>query len=449
MTQHYDLIAIGAGSGGLSVAERAAQYGARCAVIEAGKLGGTCVNVGCVPKKVMWNAASLAEAMQDATGYGFDVAVNGFDWEKLVAARERYIAGINTWYRSYLADSSIDHIAGLARFLDPRTLEVDGTRYSADHIVIAPGGRPVVPPIAGAELGITSDGFFQLTAQPRRVAVVGAGYIAVELAGLLNALGSEVSLLLRGEHLLKTFDPMLRETLAEEMLNHGINILPGISIERVDRATNDSLTLFCSNGQQLIGYDTLIWATGREPRTAELHLATAGVLTDSQGFIPTDKYQNTNMPGIYAVGDVTGRAQLTPVAIAAARRLGDRLFGSKPESRLDYDQISTVVFSHPPIGTVGLTEDEARDQHGGAVKCYTSRFTPMFHAISGRETRTAMKLVCVGAQEKVVGVHIIGQAADEMLQGFAVALRMGATKADFDRTVAIHPTSAEELVTMR
>ena len=449
MTQHYDLIAIGAGSGGLSAAERAAQHGARCAVIEAGKLGGTCVNVGCVPKKVMWNAASLAAALEDAAGYGFDVAVNGFDWRQLVAARERYITGINTWYVSYLADSNIEHIQGLARFLDARTLEVGGQRYSAEHIVIAPGGRPVVPQIAGAELGITSDGFFQLTEQPRRVAVVGAGYIAVELAGLLKALGSEVSLLLRGEHLLKTFDPMLREMLMEEMLNHGVNILPGMSIERVERAADGNLTIFCPNGQQLTGFDTLIWATGREPRSAELNLAAAGVETDAQGYIPTDTFQNTNIPGIYAVGDVTGRAQLTPVAIAAGRRLGDRLFGGKPGSRLDYDQISTVVFSHPPIGTVGLTEDEARDQHGGAVKCYTSRFTPMYYAIAGRETRTAMKLVCVGAQEKVVGIHIIGQAADEMLQGFAVALRMGATKADFDRTVAIHPTSAEELVTMR
>lgn len=449
MTQHYDLIAIGAGSGGLSVAERAAQYGARCAVIEAGKLGGTCVNVGCVPKKVMWSAATLAEALEDAAGYGFDVARRGFDWATLVGRRERYIAGINTWYGSYLADSNIDHVVGLARFVDAHTLEVAGERYTADHIVVAPGGRPVVPDIPGAELGITSDGFFALDRQPQRVAVVGAGYIAVELAGVLNALGSEVSLLLRGEHLLKNFDPMLRETLTEEMLNHGVNLLPRVTIDRVQRETDDNLTLYCPNGQQYGRFDTLIWATGREPRSAELNLDATGVATDDQGYVPTDAFQNTNIPGIYAVGDVTGRAQLTPVAIAAARRLGDRLFGGKPDSKLDYDQISTVVFSHPPIGTVGLTEDEARDQHGSAVKCYTSRFTPMYHAISGRETRTAMKLVCVGAQEKVVGVHIIGQAADEMLQGFAVALRMGATKADFDRTVAIHPTSAEELVTLR
>ncbi len=449
MTQHFDLIAIGAGSGGLSAAERAAQYGARCAVIEESKLGGTCVNVGCVPKKMMWSAASLAEALVDASGYGFDVALKGFDWSTLVQQRQRYIEGINTWYGSYLADSNIEHIRGHASFVDTRTLVVDGQHYSADHIVIAPGGRPVVPAIPGADLGITSDGFFELQQQPQRVAVVGAGYIAVELAGVLNALGSDVSLLLRGEHLLKNFDPMLRETLTEEMLHHGVNLLPRVSIDRVEKAADGTLTLHCPRGQQFTGLDTLIWATGREPRTAELNPDAAGLSVDQQGYIPTDEYQNTNVKGIYAVGDVTGRAQLTPVAIAAARRLGDRLFNNRPESKLDYDQIPTVVFSHPPIGTVGLTEDEARDQHGDAVKCYSSRFTPMYHAISGRETRTAMKLVCVGAQEKVVGVHIIGQAADEILQGFAVALRMGATKADFDRTVAIHPTSAEELVTMR
>jgi len=445
MTQHFDLIAIGASSGGLSAAERAAQYGARCAVIEESKLGGTCVNVGCVPKKVMWSAASLA----DATGYGFDVAMKGFDWSALVQQRQRYIEGINTRYGSYLADSNIEHIRGHAAFTDAHTLAVGDQRYSADHVVIAPGGRPVVPEIPGADLGITSAGFFELQQLPQRVAVVGAGYLAVELAGVLNALGSDVSLLLRGEYLLKNFDPMLRETLTEEMLHHGVNLLPRVTIERVEKAEDGTLTLHCPRGQQFTGFDTLIWATGREPRTAELNLDAAGVSVDQRGYIPTDDYQNTNVGGIYAVGDVTGRAQLTPVAIAATRRLGDRLFNNRPESKLDYDQIPTVVFSHPPIGTVGLTEDEARDQHGDAVKCYSSRFTPMYHAISGRETRTAMKLVCVGAQDKVVGVHIIGQSADEMLQGFAVALRMGATKADFDQTVAIHPTSAEELVTMR
>jgi len=449
MTKHYDLLAIGGGSGGLSAAERAAMYGKRSAVIEMGRMGGTCVNVGCVPKKVMWNAASIAHALRDARGYGFDVLVNDFSWADLVTGRESYIKDINDWYHTYLKDSNIDEVGGCARFVDAHTLEVNGERYTADHIVISPGGVPMIPAIPGAEHGITSDGFFALKAQPKRVAIVGAGYIAVELAGLLRALGSEVDLLLRRQHFLASFDAMLRETLMEEMVNDGINILPNINIERVEKGGDGLLTLHCQGGHELTGFDCLIWAIGRAPNTADLNLSAAGVSVDDNGYIPTDKFQNTNVPGIYAVGDVTGRVQLTPVAIAAARRLGDRLFNGQSERHLDYENIPTVVFSHPPIGTVGLTEDEAREAHGDAVKIYQTRFTPMYHALTPHKTRTAMKLVCVGAQEKVVGVHIIGHGADEMLQGFAVAVKMGATKKQFDDTVAIHPSSAEELVTMR
>ncbi len=449
MSKHYDLLAIGGGSGGLSAAERAAMYGRKAAVIEMGKMGGTCVNVGCVPKKVMWNAASIAHALRDAHGYGFDVLVNDFSWADLVAEREGYIQGINDWYHTYLQDSNIDEISGKARFVDAHTLEVNGEHYTADHIVISPGGVPLIPNVPGAEHGITSDGFFALKRQPKRVAIVGAGYIAVELAGLLRALGSEVDLLLRRQHFLASFDAMLRETLMEEMVNDGINILPNINIERVERESDGLLTLHCQGGHELTGFDCLVWAIGRAPNTAELNLAAAGVTVDGNGYIPTDKFQNTNVPGIYAVGDVTGRVQLTPVAIAAARRLGDRLFNGQSERHLDYENVPTVIFSHPPIGTVGLSEDEAREQHGDAVKVYQTRFTPMYHALTPHKTRTAMKLVCVGAQEKVVGVHIIGHGADEMLQGFAVAVKMGATKKQFDDTVAIHPSSAEELVTMR
>ncbi len=449
MSKHYDLLAIGGGSGGLSAAERAAMYGKKAAVIEMAKMGGTCVNVGCVPKKVMWNAASIAHALRDARGYGFDVMVNDFDWTTLVKGREDYIQGINDWYGNYLTDSNIDWLKGQAKFVDAHTLEVNGERYTADHIVISPGGRPMVPEIPGAELGITSDGFFALTEQPKRVAVVGAGYIAVELAGLLNALGSDVDLLLRRQHFLANFDAMLREALMEEMVNDGVNILPNINLEKVEKEQDGTLTLYCQSGHIMKGFDTLIWAIGREPLTADLNLAAAGVAMNEAGYIPTDEFQNTNVAGVYAVGDVTGRAQLTPVAIAAARRLGDRLFNNQPERRLDYDNIPTVMFSHPPIGTVGLTEGEAREKHGEAVKVYQTRFTPMYHALTPHKTRTAMKLVCVGAQEKVVGIHMIGHGVDEMLQGFAVALKMGATKKQFDDTVAIHPTSAEELVTMR
>ncbi len=449
MGKHYDVIAIGGGSGGISIAERAAMYGKKAAVVEMGKMGGTCVNVGCVPKKVMWFAAGLAHAMDDARGYGFDVMVNDFDWGQLVKAREGYIQGINDWYGTYLQDSEIDWLKGQARFVDAHTIEVDGEEYTADHIAISPGGVPMVPSIPGAEHGITSDGFFALTEQPKRVAVVGAGYIAVELAGLLKALGSEVDLLLRRQHFLRDFDAMLRETLMEEMINAGVNIMPNINIDRVEKAEDGTLTLHCQEGHELTGFDCLIWAIGREPNTADLNLDSAGVEMNEHGYIPTDEFQNTNVEGVYALGDATGRAQLTPVAIAAARRLGDRLFNNQPERRLDYENIATVVFSHPPIGTVGLSEEQAREIHGEAVKVYTSRFTPMYYAPSKHKVQTAMKLVCVGAREKVVGIHIIGDGADEMLQGFAVALKMGATKADLDNTVAIHPTSSEELVTMR
>ena len=449
MSKHYDLIAIGAGSGGLSVAERAARYGAKCAVIEKGRLGGTCVNVGCVPKKVMWFGASIAHTLHDAADYGFRIGATSFDWAALKASRDAYVKGINDWYHTYLSDSDIDEIVGTARFVGAGTLEVDGQQYTADHIVIAPGGAPMVPDTPGAELGITSDGFFELEQLPPRVAVVGSGYIAVELAGLFNALGSDVTMLLRREHLLRSFDAMLRENLTEEMFGDGIDILARTQVKQITREADGSLCIECENGQRLEGFDELVWAIGRYPLTQDLNLEAAGVTMDEQGYVPVDKFQETGVEGIYAIGDVTGSAQLTPVAIAAGRRLSDRLFGGMKDRHLPYENIATVVFSHPPIGTVGLSESIARDLHGEAVKVYQTRFTDMYNALTERKQKTAMKLVTVGAQEKVVGCHIIGPGADEMLQGFAVAIRMGATKKDLDETIAIHPTSSEELVTMR
>ncbi|MFO1433915.1 MAG: glutathione-disulfide reductase [Candidatus Competibacteraceae bacterium] len=449
MPEHYDLIALGGGSGGLSVAERAACYGARCALIEADRLGGTCVNLGCVPKKVMWYAADLAHALSDAPGYGFRLERQGHDWPALKTARDAYIQRINRWYLTYLADSNVDLIRGFGRFVDAHTLEVDGNHYSADHIVIATGGRSTVPNLPGAELGITSDGFFELTECPKRVVVVGSGYIAVELAGMFNALGVEVVMLLRGEVLLRPFDAMLRESLMAAMLASGIDILPNTRMQAVERQDDGSLLIRCDGCHTNLHADVLLWAVGRAARTDDLNLAAAGVPFDTDGVIPTDEFQNTLVPGIYAIGDITGRYPLTPVAIAAGRRLADRLFGNQPQRKLVYENIPTVVFSHPPIGTVGLTEEEARSIHGTAVKIYQTRFTSMYHVFTEHKIETAMKLVCVGAQEKIVGCHIIGPGADEMLQGFAVAIRMGAGKRDFDDTIAIHPTSAEELVTMR
>ncbi len=445
----YDLIAIGAGSGGLSVAERAAAYGAKCAVVEKGKIGGTCVNVGCVPKKVMWFGANLAHAIEDAKDYGFDLENRGFDWNHLVTKRENYIAGINSWYHNYLADSNIDELQGFASFVDAHTLDVDGKQYTARHIVVSPGTKPTVPDIPGAEHGITSDGFFELTECPRKVAIVGSGYIAVEVAGVLQALGSDVCMFLRKRHLLRTFDHMLRETLLEEMMDQGVDIFPQTQITEVIKEDDGTLSLCDDKGNKLSGFDQVIWAIGRHPNTEGMNLQAAGLEVDDKGYIPCDTFQNTNVESVFSLGDVTGREPLTPVAIAAGRRLGDRLYNNQKDRHLDYKLISTVVFSHPPIGTVGLTEDEARKEHGDAVKVYQTRFTAMYNSMTRHEVPTAMKLVCIGAQEKVVGCHIIGPGCDEMLQGFAVAIRMGATKRDFDDTVAIHPTSSEELVTMR
>jgi glutathione reductase (NADPH) len=449
MAQHYDLIVIGGGSGGLSAAERAARYGARCALIEASRLGGTCVNVGCVPKKVMWYAANLAHALDDAPGYGFRLDYFGFDWRKLKIARDHFVRNINEWYLGYLAEAGVTLIRGFARFTDTHTVEVGGEHYSADHIIIATGGRPRIPELPGAEFGITSDGFFALEDCPPRVAIAGSGYIAVELAGMLHALGAEVTLLVRGDQVLRPFDAMLREQLMERLREDGVTVLTHTQVRAVARLANGALGLHCE-GQNSIRYvETLLWAIGRDPNTEALNLAMAGVATTPSGAIPTDPYQNTNIPGVYAIGDVTEHFHLTPVAIAAGRRLADRLFGQQPERRLPYENIASVVFSHPPIGTVGLTEDEARQQHGDAVRIYQTRFRPMYHAFTVRQPQTVMKLVCVGAEEKIVGCHLIGAGVDEILQGFAVAIRMGATKRNFDDTVAIHPTSAEELVTLR
>jgi len=449
MSKHYDLIAIGAGSGGLSVVERAALYGAKVAVVESSKLGGTCVNVGCVPKKVMWYAADIAHSLERAEGFGFRVQHTDFDWKTLVANREGYVQGINDWYDGYLKDANVDVIHGVAHFIDKRTLSVAGVSYSADRIVIAPGTQPIVPNIPGAELGITSDGFFALDHLPKRILIEGAGYIGVELAGVLNSLGSEVTIVSRSGHVVSHFDDLIQKRLTETLLESGIEILGPSTVTSVEKQADNALTVVLSNGEVRTGFEQVLWAIGRSPNTADLRLEEIGVHTNERGFISTDEYQQTNVENIFAIGDVTGKAPLTPVAIAAGRRLADRLFNNQPERKLDYSNIPTVMFSHPPIGTVGFTEAEARDKFGDAVKVYTSTFTPMKYTFSQHAAKTAMKLVVVGDEEKVVGCHIIGDGADEMLQGFAVAIRIGAKKRDLDDTVAIHPSSAEELVTMR
>ena len=450
MTEQFDFLVIGGGSGGIASARRAASYGVRTALIEGGVIGGTCVNVGCVPKKVMWNAAGIAESLGHARDFGFDIEINGFDWAGLKQSRDAYIKRLNGIYDRNLEASGVTRINGWARFVDAKTVEVNGQTFSGKHVLIATGGTPVVPDIEGADLGITSDDFFELEHLPKNVAVIGGGYIAVELAGVLHALGAKVTLLLRGETFLKNFDSSLRDTLMEVMQQQGINILTCIHMDRLEKSGDDLVRLHSKDGNHVSGFDTVIWATGRRPLTDSLGLDRAGIKMDKRGNIVTDEFQNTSVANVYAVGDVTGRAALTPVAIAAGRRLADRLFDGRSELKLDYSNIASVVFSHPPIGTVGLGEDEARETYGeGQVKVYQSRFTNMFYATSEHKLPTLMKLVTVGDQEKVVGCHVIGYQADEIIQGFAVAVKMGATKQDFDNTVAIHPTAGEEFVTMR
>ena len=448
---HFDYLVIGGGSGGIASANRAAMYGKKVALIEAKHLGGTCVNVGCVPKKAMWFAGQVADACRYGPDYGFalnlEEQLRTFSWSKLVESRSAYISRIHGSYERVLANNDITVINGYGRFIDARTVEVNGEHYTADHITIATGGEPMIPDVPGAGYGIDSDAFFDLTERPNRVAVLGAGYIAVELAGVLNALGSETHLLVRRHKPLRSFDDLLSDTLVEIMATEGPQLHTGCVPREITKENDGSLTVHLENGHNL-NVDTVIWAAGRKPHTSGINLAAAGVTVDHRGYILVDKYQNTNIAGIYAVGDNIGKVELTPVAVAAGRRLSERLFNNKPDEHLNYDNVATVVFSHPPIGTVGLTEQAAREQYD-EVKVYTSQFTAMYSALTSHRQPSRMKLVTAGTEEKIVGIHVIGHGADEMLQGFAVALKMGATKADFDNTVAIHPTSAEEFVTMR
>ncbi|GIU41707.1 glutathione-disulfide reductase [Shewanella algidipiscicola] len=451
MAQHFDYICLGAGSGGIASANRAAMRGAKVLLIEAKALGGTCVNVGCVPKKVMWYGAQVAEAMHlYAKDYGFDVAVNKFDWSKLVESREAYIKRIHGSYDRGLENNGVTLVRGYGRFVNNNTIEVNGEHYSADHILIATGGAPTIPNIPGAQYGIDSDGFFALNEQPKRVAVVGAGYIAVEVAGVLHALGSETHLFVRKHAPLRNFDPMLSEALMESMASNGPSLHTHSVPQSVVKNADNSLTLTLENGEQY-EVDTLIWAIGRKPSTDKIDLEHTDVTLNDKGYVVVDAQQNTTAKGIYCVGDIIeGGVELTPVAVKAGRLLSERLFNGMTEAKMDYSLIPTVVFSHPAIGTMGLTEPEAIAQFGEAnVKVYTSSFTSMYTAVTAHRQACKMKLICAGDNEKVVGIHGIGYGMDEILQGFGVAMKMGATKADFDAVVAIHPTGAEEFVTMR
>ncbi len=446
--KNVDLIVVGGGSGGLAAAQRAAENGARVALLESDRLGGTCVNRGCVPKKIMWHAAELARELTESRDYGFDLSLRGHDWAELVNRREGYIRRLNGIYARNLAKRGVECVTGLAAFSGPQQLSVEGEDYSADRILIATGGAPVIPDIPGAELGITSDGFFELEQRPDRAAVVGAGYIAVELAGILRGLGAEVTLHLRRDSVLRSFDDVLQQACLEGLKASGVRIVSKFVPTALTRESA-RLQIAAASGKVSGPFDTLIWAVGRRPLTQDLNLELAGVDCNARGAIVVDEWQETSAGGVFALGDVTGHHELTPVAIAAGRRWSDRHYGGMAERRMDYNNIPTVVFSHPPLGTVGLTELQARAAYGDSVRCYRSDFVPLFYGISERKPKARMKLVTVGDDERVVGCHLAGPGTDEMLQGFAVAMRMGARKADLDETVAIHPTSAEELVTMR
>ncbi|MDE2271343.1 MAG: glutathione-disulfide reductase [Xanthomonadaceae bacterium] len=447
MHDDSDLLVIGGGSAGVATAIRAARHGAKVTLFEPHELGGTCVNRGCVPKKAMWLAAELAVAQRMAQEVGFDVQPGKLDWPAFVARREAYVARARGSYDKRLADLGIRLVRAHAHFVDARTLHADGADYRASHIVIATGSRPRPLALPGAELAIDSDGFFKLGAQPARVGIIGGGYIAVELAGVLGSFGSQVELITRKQGLLSHFDADLGRALGEMMRAEGIAHHEGCAVQGV-RRDGDALRLDCSDHEPHGPYDVVISAIGRVPDIESLRLDAAGVSVNMYNEIVTDAFENTSVDGVYALGDVNGKLQLTPVAIAAGRQLAERLFNGQRDAHLDYANVPSVVFSHPPVGSVGLSEAAARVQYGDTVKVRSARFAPMLWSLAGREGKTFMKLVCAGDDERVVGVHGIGPGMDEILQGFAVAVRMGATYADFLKTVAIHPTSAEEFVTM-
>ena len=450
MVKEYDYIVIGGGSGGIASANRAAMHGAKVILFEGKEVGGTCVNVGCVPKKVMWYGAQVAETLHRYAGeYGFDVTINKFDFATLKANRQAYIDRIHGSYERGFDSNGVERVYEYARFVDPHKVEVAGERYTAPHILIATGGHALYPNIPGSEYGITSDGFFELDEVPKRTAVIGAGYIAVEVAGVLNALGSDTHLFVRKDRPLRTFDKDIVDVLVDEMAKSGPTLHTHANATEVVKNADDSLTISFDNGET-ITVDCLIWAIGRAANTSGFGLEKTGVKLTEKGTIYSDEFENTSVPGIYALGDVTGKLDLTPVAVKAGRQLSERLFNNKADAKLDYTDVATVVFSHPVIGSVGLTEEKAIAKYGAEnIKVYKSSFTPMYTALGDNRQPSTMKLVTLGDDEKIIGLHGIGYGVDEMIQGFSVAIKMGATKADFDNTVAIHPTGSEEFVTMR
>jgi glutathione reductase (NADPH) len=441
----FDLFTIGAGSGGVAASRRAGSYGARVAICEESRVGGTCVIRGCVPKKLLVYGAQFADAFADSVGFGWEPHVPKFDWATLIRAKNEEIDRLNKIYIKLLADSGVTLIEGRGVLIDEHTVAVGGKRYTAANILIATGAHPVVPAIPGIEHAISSNEALDLEHLPRRIVIVGGGYIAVEFAGIFKGLGSEVTLVVRGEELLRGFDDDVRLALAVEMRNRGIEIHTRTEIVRIRKAPG-GITATTAIGQEFSG-DAILYATGRRPNTRGLELFEVGVDLDGEGAVVVDEWSRSSLPNVYAVGDVTNRLNLTPVAIAEGRALVETLYNSNltPSS---YEGVPTAVFSQPPVGTVGLTERQAREIHG-AVDIYCTRFRPMKNILAGRDERTMMKLVVERKSDRVLGCHMVGADAPEIIQGLAVALKCGATKKQFDQTIGIHPSAAEEFVTMR
>ncbi|HEU0156235.1 MAG TPA: glutathione-disulfide reductase, partial [Stellaceae bacterium] len=442
----FDLFTIGAGSGGVAGSRRAAGYGARVAICEELRVGGTCVLRGCVPKKLLVYGAQFADAFADAAGFGWSVPPAQFDWPRLIAAKDQEIGRLSQIYINMLNNAHVEIIDGRGVIVDPHTVEIAGRTYTADKIMIAVGGHPTVPDIPGIEHVISSNEALDLPSLPRRIVIVGGGYIAVEFAGIFNGFGSEVVEIIRREELLYGFDDDLRVTLAQEMRGRGVEIHTRTQVARIEQAAPGGFSVFTTIGQE-ISADLVMYATGRKPNTRGLGLAEAGVELNDNGAVVVDEWQRSSVPNIYAVGDVTDRLNLTPVAIAEGRAIAETLYNNNP-IKMDHNDVPTAVFSQPPIGTVGLTEEEARRRHG-AVDVYCARFKPMKNTLSGRDERTFMKLVVDAKTDRVLGCHMLGPDAPEIAQGLAIAIKCGATKKQFDQTVGIHPSAAEEFVTMR
>ena len=448
--KEYDIIAIGGGSGGSATMNRAAMHGAKAAVIEGNIIGGTCVNVGCVPKKVMWYGAQVSETLKNyAADYGYTIGETSFDFKTLRKNREAYIERSRQAFSNNFNRNGVDYIEGYARFVDKNTVEVNGEQIRAKHIVIATGSYAFVPNVPGSELGGTSDDVFAWEELPESVSIIGAGYIAVELAGVLHGLGVKTDLFVRKGGPLRGFDQGIVEVLVEEMKKNGQPLHTHKVPQKLEKLDNGDIQIHFEDGTTHTS-QKVIWAVGRKANVSQLNLEAAGVALNERGFIQVDEYQNTTTPGIYALGDVSGEKELTPVAVKAGRTLSERLFNGKTDAKMDYELIPTVVFSHPAIGSIGLSQEQAEAKYGAEnIKVYESNFAGMYSAITVHRQMTKLKLITLGEEEKIIGLHGIGEGVDEMIQGFAVALKMGATKADFDATVAIHPTASEEFVTMR